>query len=485
MKVCILQPDYADSEVPYRHFDPRRNLTALLPECVVDHLFLKKTIVYRQLREAARRGYDIFVNLCEGYLDWDIPSLDVIWSMDLLNVPYTGPGTRLYDPSKPLMKYVAYTQGVRFPAFVEATTDADCEAALAQLRFPMFVKPAHAGDSLGIDGASCVSSEQELRRQTGKVIREFGNALIEEYIDGREFTVLVAADASTPFEPRTFQPIEFRFGEGAKFKTYKLKVEQHHPDCNVPVTDPDIDTRLRTAARYIFAGFEGEGYARLDFRMNANGDLFFLDINFACSVFYPTGYEGSADYILKHDPAGPSGFLRTIIADGMERHRRKRKVYERRGNTISGFGIFASEDIRAWQVVFRGEERPHRLVTRQHIGHRWPERQQELFNRYALPVSRQVAVLWSEDPDDWAPQNHSCDPNTVFEGLNVVALRNIRRGEELTLDYSLACDDTMIPFECSCGSANCRGEIRGRAGNALGCAGVDREVPQFLTAAKI
>jgi D-alanine-D-alanine ligase len=457
MKVCVLQPDYADSAVPYQHFDPRRNLTPLLPGCAVDHLFLKKTIVYRQLREAAARGYDIFVNLCEGYLDWDIPSLDVIWSMDLLNLPYTGPGTRLYDPSKALMKYVAYTQGVSFPAFVEAKVEADCEAALAQLRFPMFVKPAHAGDSLGIDGASRVTTEEQLRRQTAKVIREFGAALIEEYIDGREFTVLVAADPHTPFHPRTFQPIEFRFAEGPQFKTYELKVEQHHPECNVPVTDREIDARLRAATRHIFTGFEGEGYARLDFRMNANGELFFLDINFACSVFYPVGYEGSADYILKYDPAGAAGFLRTIIAEGIERHRRRRKLYERRGNTISGFGIFASEDIRAGQVVFRGEEQPHRLVTRQHVDRVWPERQQDLFGRYALPVNRQVAVLWSEDPNEWAPQNHSCNPNTAFEGLNLIALRDIRRGEELTLDYTLLCDETMIPFECACGSANCRG----------------------------
>jgi D-ala D-ala ligase C-terminus/SET domain len=470
MRVCVLQPDYTDSAVPYRHFDPARDLSRLLPECEVDHLFLKKTLVYKQLRQAAGHDYDIFVNLCEAYLDWDIPSMDVIWSLDLLNLPYTGPGARLYDPSKSLMKYVAYTQGVPFPAFVEARSEADCDRALVQLRFPMFVKPAHAGDSLGIDSASRVNSEDTLRRKTCDVIREFGGALIEEYIDGREFTVLVAADPRNRFEPMTFQPIEFRFPEGSSFKTYELKVEQHHPECNVPVADRGLDARLRCAARHIFAGFEGEGYARLDFRADAAGELFFLDINFACSVFYQEGYEGSADYILKHDPAGPAGFLRTIVADGIERHRRRRKLYERRGNAISGFGIYATEEIKAGQVVFRGEERPHRLVTRRHIERTWPERQRELFSRYALPLSHQVAVLWSDDPAEWAPQNHSCQPNAAFTGLNMVALRDIRPGEELTLDYGTLCDETMMPFQCTCGSPTCRGEVRGRAGNRLGAA---------------
>lgn len=468
MKVCVLQPDYADSSVEYRHFDPRRDLSPLLPEDQVDHLFLRKAIVYRQLREAASRGYDIFVNLCEGYLEWDIPSLDVIWSLDLLQLPYTGPGTRLYDPSKPLMKYVAYTQDVRFPDFVEVSTAGDCDTALDRLRFPMFVKPAHAGDSLGIDHSSFVTGETELRRKCDQVVREYTKALVEQYIDGREFTVLAAAAPHDRFRPLVLRPIEFAFAEGSRFKTYHLKVEEHHPEANVPVDDPILDERLRSAARKIFIGFEGEGYARLDFRVDGAGEIFFLDINFACSVFYPPGYEGSADYILQNDPLGRSGFLRHIISEGIARHRRRRRVFERRGNAISGFGIYATQDIRAGQVVFRGEERPQRLVTVGHIQREWPPSQRDVFGRYALPVSPDVALVWSADPEEWAPQNHSCEPNTAFRGLDLVALREIARGQELTLDYSDLCDETMVPFECRCGSPRCRGTIRGRAGNRLG-----------------
>ena len=128
MKVCVLQPDYRNSKVDYRHYDPRRDLSALLPGAQVDHLFLHKSTTYRQLREA--REYDIFVNLCEGYLDWDVPSIDVIWSLDMLDLPYTGSSTRLYDPSKELMKYVAHTRGVRYPKF-----ECSAEAAIARLCF--------------------------------------------------------------------------------------------------------------------------------------------------------------------------------------------------------------------------------------------------------------------------------------------------------------------------------------------------------------
>ncbi len=404
MRICVLQPDYTGSTVPYRHFDPPRDLRSLLPDCEVDNLFLRKATVYRQLREASARGYDVFVNLCEGYLDWDIPSLDVIWCLDRLRLPYTGPGARLYDPSKALMKYVAYTQGVLFPAFAESIADTDCEAALAQLRFPLFVKPAHAGDSLGIDADSRVETIAALRAKCLAVIREFGRALIEEYIDGREFTVLVMADPANRFEPIALRPLEFVFPAGARFKTYALKVEQHHPECNLPVEDVGLDDRLRCAARKIFAGFEGKGYARLDFRMDSAGSIYFLDINFACSVFYPDGYEGSADYILASDPLGRAGFLRHIIEEGIARHRRSRPLYERRPSGTSGFGIFATEDICTGQVIYRGEESAQRLVSRDYAERHWPEPQRKVLNQYAIPLSAGVVTLWSDDPEHWAPR---------------------------------------------------------------------------------
>jgi D-alanine-D-alanine ligase-like ATP-grasp enzyme len=464
MRLCVLQPDYTASEVDYRHYDPPRDLAPLLPHDHVDHLFLRKSTTYRQLREAAARRYDIFVNLCEGYLDWDIPSVDVISSLDALGLPYTGPGLRLYDPSKELMKYVAHTRGVPFPPFVLN----DCDAALRRLRFPLFVKPAHAGDSLGIDAASLVTSESALRAKCAAVVDGFGDALIEEFIPGREFTVLVAAHPADRFEPVVLQPIEFVFPAGALFKTYDLKVTQYHPECNIPVTKAALDARLRRAAAEMFVGFEGEGYARLDFRMDAAGDLYFLDINFACSVFYPPGSEGAADYILQNDPLGRAGFLRHIVAEGIGRHRRRQKLYERRGNAISGFGIYAVRAIRAGEVVFRGEERAQRLVTMSHVERCWPTSQIDVLRRYSLPTGGDVRILWDEDPNAWAPQNHSCDPNTAYRGLNLIAIRDIPAAEELTLDYAACCDETMAAFQCSCGSPNCRGAIEFSRSTAIG-----------------
>jgi D-alanine-D-alanine ligase len=294
----------------------------------VDHLFLHKLTICPQLRDASRVAYDVYVNLCEGYPDWDVPSIEVIWFLEWLNLPYTGPPARLYDPPKSLMRQIANACGIDVPPGVEASCEEHVDKALRALRFPMFVKPAHAGDSLGIDEASLATCEGQLRRKSAEIVRNYRRAMIEEYISGREFTVLVAADPGHPSAPVTYTPIEFVFDERHPFKTYELKVETNHPHRNVPVKDPGVAERLRQAARRVFLGFEGEGYARLDFRIDQTGVIYFLDINFTCSVFYPEGSEGSADYILRNDPAGPAGFLRHIIREGTERHSRRQTSAE-------------------------------------------------------------------------------------------------------------------------------------------------------------
>ena len=96
LKICVLQPDYSTSDVDYQYYDPARDLSHLMPTAHFDHVLLNKLSTYKQLKELKKKNYDVFVNLCEGYLEWNIPSVDVIYFMELLNLPFTGP-TSLLD----------------------------------------------------------------------------------------------------------------------------------------------------------------------------------------------------------------------------------------------------------------------------------------------------------------------------------------------------------------------------------------------------
>jgi SET domain len=113
------------------------------------------------------------------------------------------------------------------------------------------------------------------------------------------------------------------------------------------------------------------------------------------------------------------------------------------------------------------EETAQRIVTRRHVEKTWTPQQIDEFRQYAYPISNEVYILWDHKPENWAPQNHSCSPNTTYDGLNLIALADINAEEELTLDYADLLDDTIHSFVCTCGHPNCRKVISGRQNNSI------------------
>ena len=69
-------------------------------------------------------------------------------------------------------------------------------------------------------------------------------------------------------------------------------------------------------------------------------------------------------------------------------------------------------------------------------------------------------VTGSEGPADWV--NHSCDPNAGLVGqIVLVALRDIRPGDEICFDYATTDGSPYDEFDCGCGSPRCRGHVTG------------------------
>jgi D-alanine-D-alanine ligase len=160
-------------------------------------------------------------------------------------------------------------------------------------------------------------------------------------------------------------------------------------------------------------------------------------------------------------------FLNKIIEEGIKRHRAQQKKFVIKGNSISGYGIYATENIEAGEIVFKGEELAQRIVTKSFVEKKWNLKEKENFRRYSYPVSDEVFLLWDDNPKNWAPQNHSCNANTSYEGLNVIAIKEIKIREELTLNYNDFLDASMEPFECKCGNESCIGLITGIKGNTI------------------
>ena len=75
-----------------------------------------------------------------------------------------------------------------------------------------------------------------------------------------------------------------------------------------------------------------------------------------------------------------------------------------------------------------------------------------------------LGVKKKSEMEDCSFFNHCCDPNAGFRGqITLVALRNIKKGEEITFDYAMDLYNVKsYKLKCHCGSTNCRGAITDR-----------------------
>jgi len=461
VKICVLDDSYEQSDTPFKQFDflpdPLRYLEA--HEC--ERHFLHKATAIKEVLELSKRGFDVFLNLCDGAWEEDRPGVEVVQALERLNLPFTGATSSFFEPTRKAMKTICHYGDINTPAYAFASDCEGIEAAAAALRFPLIVKHPNGYASIGITKASRVETPEELHAQAAKTIGEFGGALIEEFIDGREFTVLVAENPDDELNPIVYHPVEFVFPAGESFKHFDLKWKDYQSMTCVRCDDAELACRLKEMSRRFFLGLHGTGYGRCDIRMNQQGELFMLEINPNCELFYPPGDEGSADFILLNDPAGHTGFVDTIIRSALKRHRKNVRRWEVRTGPEGHYGMYATEPIEEGEVIERYEEQPHVLVSKAHVLKVWNEGQRRVFARYAYPITDEVYALWSSDPEQWKPINHSCDPNAWPEGLDVTARRNIAAGEQITMDYATFSNEALEAFACTCGSPDCRGVVCG------------------------
>ncbi len=428
MKIAVLSSSYDGSQVPYKNLDPEYDPAQYLPDHDCTHFRILKTTAVRQVIDVARQGFEVVINLCDGAWDEDRAGVEVVQTLERLNVAFTGAGAAYYDPTREAMKMACQAVGALFPAYVSARDPAEVDRALTGLRFPLIVKHPHSYSSIGLTRDSRVTEADALRREATRMIEQFGAALIEEFIEGREFTVLVTEPRAQDEIAWALTPVEFCFPAGESFKHFDLKWKEFARMETRVVADTALATRLADISKLTFAALGGSGYGRCDLRMDETGAIYLLEINPNCAVFYPAGQFGSADFILASDPAGHRGFLEHLLQCATRRRDRSQNAVELCFDRTHGFRLLATRHIAAGEVVERYENRLY--VTS-------PQGQRE-----------------------WRPLDHSCDPNLGLDGLHLVARRGIFAGEVLTVDYNTVTDMLTETFACRCGASDCRQTIQ-------------------------
>jgi len=316
MYICALTSVPDQDDVPY---DPSPYMRGYKWK---QHLVLPDN-VERQIKELMDDGVEVFINLCDGTPDDPLSGIGLVRAMEKIGAAYTGADSKFFDPTRDEMKNAAKRVSVPTPNWVFVSRVEDAEKVAKRLRFPMLVKPPHGYASVGIRRDSRVENIDQLKTQMENEINEFGRALIEEFIEGREFTCLIAENPDNPKGPLTFKPVEFIFPKGESFKHYNMKWIEYEKMSVAPVTEPRIEKILREYTMRVFKELDGNGYARCDFRMDADGKIHMLEINPNCGIFYPPTEPGSADFSLLNDPIySHTKFMKLIIRSGQKRQER-------------------------------------------------------------------------------------------------------------------------------------------------------------------
>jgi D-alanine-D-alanine ligase len=322
MRICLLTTQDLDAD-PFPQDDWPCDPRPFLPEARWELVVLNDRTVER-ISRLADNGYDLFFNLCDGAADEDRPGIEVVETLERLGVPFTGATSNFYEPSREAMKLACGRERIATPAWVLARDEADVERAAKELRFPLFVKHFSSYASIGLSRRSRVRTPAGLRQQARKIMRRYKAALIEEFIEGVECTVLVAENPADPEHPTTYTPMQYRFPEGEDFKHSDMKWIDYDRLSSFPVDDPVLDARLRDVAARFFVALGGASFGRCDLRVDRSGTPFMLEINPNCGVYYPPADAGSADLCLAHDPAGHEGFTRQLVEAALQRHQRAR-----------------------------------------------------------------------------------------------------------------------------------------------------------------
>ncbi|MDD5341733.1 MAG: SET domain-containing protein [Patescibacteria group bacterium] len=107
-------------------------------------------------------------------------------------------------------------------------------------------------------------------------------------------------------------------------------------------------------------------------------------------------------------------------------------------------GVFAIRNFKRGEVVLKWKSK--KVLTKEEVD-RLPESERHHVSHYTPGE-----FLLQQKPERFV--NHSCDPNTKVGNNCDVAIKDIKKGEEITSDYSVA--DIQLHFKCDCGSKNCR-----------------------------
>src|SRR5204862_2332023 len=208
--------------------------------------------------------------------------------LELMQIPYTGCNPRglILARGKDLSKTLVHYRRVAVPTFAVFPMRRKVKRP-ARLALPLIVKSLSEDASWGISQASVVDTDEKLAERVAFIHEQIGTAAIaEQYIEGRELYVSVLGNNRLRVLPVWALKFGTMGGQGARhIATEKVKHDTDYqervgivdgPAKNLP---PELSARIQRIAKRIYRTLGLDGYARIDFRLSADGTPYFIEAN--------------------------------------------------------------------------------------------------------------------------------------------------------------------------------------------------------------
>jgi D-alanine-D-alanine ligase len=217
--------------------------------------------------------------------------------LDRAGIAYTGSADQAVklEASKQLAKQRVLDAGLASARYMIVRRELPQTLQPVALSFPLFVKPSDRGGGVGIGSDSLVRDEQELSSKISSLASKLqADALIEEYLPGREFSVSILSQADSA--QLSMMPIELVTEpdeRGARVLSHKVKRSNVERALEVPMSP--LRTAVCGLAADVFIALGARDYGRIDIRLDSNGVPHFLEAN-----LYPSLTDGYGSFPKAH-----------------------------------------------------------------------------------------------------------------------------------------------------------------------------------------
>jgi len=234
----------------------------------------------------AKHHVDMVFNIAEGkegkFRESEVPAI-----LDYLKIPYTGSDTfsLALALNKALTKKILRAEGIptpNFQLFVKGN-----EELSSELKFPLIVKPNCEGSAKGINKNNVVQNKEELYQRVKEIIGQYQQeALVEEFIEGKELTVGILENGKT----RVLPILEIDFTNcqksGEYFYSWKMKEFQGNAEMGLVPSffcparlDPEIEKKVIDVALRTHRALGCLDISRTDIRLDKFNVPYVLEIN--------------------------------------------------------------------------------------------------------------------------------------------------------------------------------------------------------------